>query len=230
MKKHIILPLLVALMTSFIPLHAAQGNSVTVNGEEPAKAEALSTRASWIIIFNSTNTDSLNLAVKLCSEAISLDGELIDAYFNRGDAYYFLGDYTTALKDFNTAVEKRGDAYDHQFRGETKFKLGDNEGALADYQRAAEKGFSGTTSGAHLAMNDANDVGIAFYNAENYTKAIEAFTLSVNAQETKNNVFNRGNAEYLAGNKSAALADWKRSGKLGNKTGRSSYRKYKKEK
>jgi tetratricopeptide (TPR) repeat protein len=226
MKKFLILPL-IALMTNFVPMHAEQTNT-TINSEGPAKAEELNKRASWIIILNSTNTDSLNLAIKLCSEAIQLDGELADAFFNRGDAYYFLGDYTTALKDFDIAVEKRGDAYDHQFRGETKVKLGDNDGALADFKKASEKGFASTATGAHLAMNDANDLGIAFYNAEKYEQAVEAFTISINAQENKNNTFNRGNAAYLAGDKSAALADWKRSGKLGNKSGKQSYKKFRK--
>lgn len=226
MKKFLILPV-IALMTSFVPMHAEQNNT-TIKSETPAKAEELNKRASWIIILNSTNTDSLNLAVKLCTEAITLDNELADAYFNRGDAYYFLGDFTTALKDFDIAVEKRGDAYDHQFRGETLFKLGDKLGALSDYKKAAEKGFSETESGAHLAMNDANDLGIAFYEAENYTKAVEAFNISINAKENKNNTFNRGNANYLAGDKAAALVDWKRSGKLGNKSGKSSYKKFRK--
>ena len=225
MKKFLILPL-IALMTALVPMHAEQINATT--GEGTAKAEELNQRASWIIILNSTNTDSLNLAIKLCTEAISLDGELADAFFNRADAYYFLGDYMTALKDFDIAVEKRGDAYDHQFRGETKAKLGDNDGALADFKKAAEKGFASTATGAHLAMNDANDLGIAFYNAEKYELAIEAFTVSINAQETKNNTFNRGNAEFLNGDKAAALTDWKRSGKLGNKDGKSSYKKYRK--
>jgi tetratricopeptide (TPR) repeat protein len=224
MKKFLILPI-IALMTSFVPMHAEQINNVI---EGPAKAEELNKRASWIIILNSTNTDSLNLAVKLCSEAIELDGDLADAFFNRGDAYYFLGDYTTALKDFDIAVEKRGDAYDHQFRGETKVKLGDHEGALADFKKAFDKGFASTASGAHLAMNDANELGIAFYNADKYEQAVEAFTISINAQENKNNTFNRANAAYLAGDKSAALVDWKRSGKLGNKDGKSSYKKYRK--
>ncbi|MDQ3108557.1 MAG: tetratricopeptide repeat protein [Bacteroidota bacterium] len=227
MKKFLILPI-IALMTSFVPMYAEQNNSATGNSESAAKAEELNKRASWIIILNSTNTDSLNLAVKLCTEAIELDGELADAFFNRGDAYYFLGDFTTAIKDFDIAVEKRGDAYDHQFRGETRVKLGDNDGALADFKKAADKGFSSTASGAHLAMNDANDLGILFYDAEQYDKAVEAFTISVNAQENKNNTFNRANAEYLAGDKAAALVDWKRSGKLGNKSGKESYKKFRK--
>jgi tetratricopeptide (TPR) repeat protein len=225
MKKHIILPIIVALMSGFIPTHA----TTIVADEKPSKAEELNTRASWIIIFNITNNDSLDLAIKLCSEAISLDENLADAYFNRADANYFKGEYSVALKDFDIAVEKRGDAYDHQYRGETKAKLGDNEGALADFKLAAEKDFAATETGAHLAMNDANDLGIAFYNAEKYSQAVEAFNVSVNAQANKNNLFNRANAEYLSGNKSAALADWKRSGKMGNKSGRQSYRKYKKE-
>ncbi len=228
MKKHIILPLLIALMTSFVPAHAEQVKAVIINSENTANAEELNTRAAWIILLNSKNTDSLHFAIELCTEAITLDAELADAYFNRGDAHFFLGDFTTALKDFDIAVEKRGDKYDHQFRGETRFKLGDNDGALADFQKAADKGFGNSESGAHLAMSDANDLGIAFYNAENYSKAVEAFNISISAEENKSNTFNRGNANYLAGNKEEALADWKRSGKLGNKDGKSSYKKYRK--
>jgi tetratricopeptide (TPR) repeat protein len=227
-KKHIILPLLIALMTSFVPMHAEPVQAAIVTEENTAKAEELNTRAAWIILLNSKNTDSLHFAIDLCTEAITLDAELADAYFNRGDAHFFLGDFTTALKDFDIAVEKRGDKYDHQFRGETRFKLGDNDGALADFQKAEDKGFSASESGAHLAMNDANDLGIAFFNAENYSKAVAAFNISINAEENKSNTFNRGNANYMAGDKAAALADWKRSGKLGNKSGKESYKKYRK--
>lgn len=230
MKKLIIFPLLIVAMTSFVPMHATNAKAIIVNGETPSDAEALSTRALWIIILNSTNTDSLNLAVNLCSQGIEKDPEYADAYFYRGEAKFFLADYTGSISDFDVAVAKRGDEYDYQYRGEAKFKIGDNDGALADYKKAQQKGFGSSTSGAHLSMNDANDLGIAFYDAENYTKAVEAFTLSVNAQETQNNVFNRGNAEYLSGDKAAALVDWKRSGKLGNKSGKSSYKKFRKEK
>ncbi len=226
MKKFLILPI-IALMTSFVPMHAEQINA-TIKSEITAKAEELNARAAWIILLNSKNTDSLHLAIELCTEAITLDAELADAYFNRGDAHFFLGDYSTALKDFDSAVEKRGDKYDHQFRGETRFKLGDHDGALADFQKAADKGFNSSETGAHLAMSDANDLGIAYYNVENYSKAVEAFNISINAEENKSNTFNRGNANYLAGDKTAALADWKRSGKLGNKDGKLNYKKYRK--
>ncbi len=230
MKKLIIFPLLIVAMTSFIPMQAAKANAIIVNGETPSEAEALSTRALWIILLNSTNTDSLNLAVKLCTQGVEKDPEYADSYFYRGEALYFLSDFEGSLKDFDIAVEKRGDKYDYQYRGEAKFKLNDNEGALADYKKAQQKGFGSTESSAHLAMSDANNLGIAFYDAENYSKAVDAFTISVSAQETQNNVFNRGNAEYLSGDKAAALVDWKRSGKLGNKSGKSSYKKFRKEK
>jgi len=155
---------------------------------------------------------------------------LTDAFFNRGDANYFLHDYTTALKDFDITVEKRGEPNDFQYRGECKFNLGDNAGALSDFQTAVVKGISTTPSGQTLAMEDANQLGIALYTAGNYSDAVSAFTISINAEKNKDNVFNRGNSEYQMGDHQSALADWKQSGKMGNKVGKKSYRQFKKEK
>ncbi len=227
MKKHLIFPLLIAVVTGIAPLKAGQGYSTKINGgEDPTKAEALTKRAGGIIILNSENKDSLNFAIALCTQAMELDENNVTAHFNRGYAALILENYAEALKDFDVAVEKEGDGYDYEFRGKTKFKMGDMDGALVDFKSAAEKGIANTTGGAHIAMDDANDLGIAFYNAEKYDKAVEAFNVSVDAQPNENNIFNRANAEYLTGDKTAALQDWKKSGKLGNKDGKKSYKKF----
>ncbi len=228
MKKHIFLPILVAGAMGIIPLKA-NNLSFAKDDDSKTKAAALNEKATWMIIFNTDNADSLNCAIKLCSQAIELDPTLTDAFFNRGDASYFLHDYNSAIKDFDLVVDKRGEATDFQYRGECKFNLSDNAGALADFQAAASKGIASTLSGQSLAMNDANTLGIAFYNAANYSDAVKAFTVSVNALKTGTNLFNRANAEYMAGDHPSALADWKQSGKMGNKEGKKSYKKFRKQ-
>lgn len=228
MKKQIFFPILFVLLTGIAPLKASPNYSTkNSSGEDPTKAEELTKRAGIIIILNSDNKDSLNFAITLCEQAIALDENIVTAYFNRGYAAFILEDYSQALKDFNVAVEKEGDGYDYEFRGKTKFKMGDMDGALADFKSAATKGIANTEGGAHLAMDDANELGIAFYTAEKFEKAIDAFTVSIDAQANENNIFNRANAEYLYGDKAGALQDWKKSGKMGNKDGKKSYKKYK---
>ncbi|MCX6310267.1 MAG: hypothetical protein NT084_01355 [Bacteroidetes bacterium] len=228
MKKHLIFPILVAIVTGIVPLKANGNSNFNFCGEDPTKASELTKRAGGIIILNSENKDSLNFAISLCTQAMALDENNITAYFNRGYAALILENYSEALKDFDVAVEKEGDGYDYEFRGKAKFNLGDMEGALTDYKSAQTKGITNSAGGAHMAMTDANELGIAYYNAEKYEQAVEAFTVSVNAQLTENNIFNRANAEYLSGNKEAALQDWKKSGKLGNKDGKESYKKFRK--
>jgi tetratricopeptide (TPR) repeat protein len=221
MKTQIIFPVLFAIAAGITPLKAG------VVSEDPTKADELTKRAGAIIIYNTDNKDSLHFAISLCDQAIQMDAENVTAHFNRGYAALMLENYTEALKDFDFAVEKEGDAYDYEFRGETKFQMNDLDGALADYKSAGNKGIGNAEGSAHLAMGDANALGIAYYNAEKYDKAIDAFTVSVDAQLTQNNIFNRANAEYLNGDKEMALQDWKKSGKLGNKEGKKSYKKFK---
>ncbi|MBI3511740.1 MAG: tetratricopeptide repeat protein [Bacteroidetes bacterium] len=227
MKKHIILPILAAMVAGTISLNA--GNiKIKAIDETPTKATELSNKAFWCMILNFTNEDSLKYAVSLCDQAIALDPDLIDAYFNRADARYFMGDYANALKDFDITVEKRGHADDFQYRGECKYNLNDFEGALADFTKAADLGESSTESGASLAMKDANVLGIAFYNANNYDKAVTAFKISVNATTTGTNLYNLANSEYLAGDHSTAINDWHRSMKMGDKDAKKAYKKYRK--
>ncbi|HTL81330.1 MAG TPA: hypothetical protein VL651_06485 [Bacteroidia bacterium] len=226
MKKSIFIPVLAMIFAGAVPVFA--GN-VPFNGDEPkTQAADLASKASWMIILNFDNADSLNAAKSICDQAITLDPECVDAYVQRGDASFFLGQYDVALKDFDVAVQKRGNCDDYQYRGECKFNLEDLDGALADYKMAAQKGENDNASGANLAMGDANRLGIKLYNAEKYSEAVDAFTISVNATPTGNNIYNRANSEYLNGDKASALADWKTAGKLGNKDAKKSYKKFRK--
>jgi len=223
MKKHIILPFLVAMFACTATVKANPG---FISAEpDSEKAAALAEQASWTILLNFFNTDSLNYAVTLCNKAIDLSPGCAEAYSSRGFARYFMNDYQTAEKDFDVAVQKRGSAQDFEDRGECKFHLSDNDGALADYQSAAAKGQSLTASGADLLMADANDLGIAFYNAGQYTKAVQAFTISINSEITGTNLFNRANAEYMNGDSASACTDWHTSWKMGSKQGKKAYKK-----
>jgi tetratricopeptide (TPR) repeat protein len=234
MKKSIILFTVAAGLINFVPMKANpilvnEKIGITISSDENIeKAKDLSDKAWWIILLNADNKDSLHVAIDLCSQAIDLNPDLADAYFNRADAKCDLENYSEALTDFNIVIDKRGEARDFQYRGECKFKLNDNDGALTDFQTAESKGYCENDVRKLIADGDANQLGIAFYNAEQYDKAVKAFTISIDAEKTKNNLFNRANSEYMAGNHSDALVDWKASGKLGNKDGRKSYRKYRK--
>ena len=229
MKKSIFFPAIAMIFASAASAFAGNLQPKFNDGDEPKQqATDLVSKASWMIILNFDNNDSLNSAKSLCDQALVLDPECVDAYVQRGDANYFLGQFEEGLKDFDAAVAKRGNGDDYQCRGECKFNLEDLEGALADYKMAAQKGENDEASGAFLASADANRLGIKLYNAQKYDLAVEAFTLSVNAGPTSTNIYNRANAEYLSGDTSGALADWKTAGKMGNKEAKRSYRKFRK--
>ena len=68
------------------------------------------------------------------NRAINLNGQLVEAHFNRGIARENLGDLSGAIEDFNRAIEldsEYGDAYFR--RGSLRERLGDYPGALSDF-------------------------------------------------------------------------------------------------
>jgi tetratricopeptide (TPR) repeat protein len=73
------------------------------------------------------------------NRAIGLNGQFVEAHFNRGIARENLGDLTGAIEDFNRAIEldsEYGDAYFR--RGNLKERLGDYPGALSDFDKVLE--------------------------------------------------------------------------------------------
>ncbi|MCX6328377.1 MAG: tetratricopeptide repeat protein [Bacteroidia bacterium] len=82
---------------------------------------------------------SLNAALECYSEAIKIDPEFKEAYFNRGLVKHDLKNYKGAIADFTKAIEL--DPYDtaaYCFRGMSKNKLKTYNEAITDFNRALE--------------------------------------------------------------------------------------------
>jgi len=80
-------------------------------------------------------------AIGYLNNAIKLQPDYAQAYYNRGNAYYGLGLYQRAIKDYNEAIRlkpKDVDAYYN--RGNAYFFLGNNKLGCLDAQKACELG------------------------------------------------------------------------------------------
>ena len=78
-------------------------------------------------------------AILLYNQALKLDRQNTEAYFQRGQARDGLDDPRSAIKNYNTVIQidpQHGAAY--SARGDARRKLKDMPGALEDYQHAAE--------------------------------------------------------------------------------------------
>ena len=78
-------------------------------------------------------------AVDANSEAIQINSQYTDAYYNRGLAFILMGQYHRAIKDFDEAIALDGqdpDAYYNRAHG--LFMLHQLERAVADYDRAIQ--------------------------------------------------------------------------------------------
>jgi tetratricopeptide (TPR) repeat protein len=87
------------------------------------------------------------------NEAIFLDSQNSQLYYNRGVAKSMLGN-RDAIEDYNRSISlnpDRADAYIN--RGVTKFDLGDNKGAIEDYKKAI--GIDPKAAGAYYHRGNA---------------------------------------------------------------------------
>ena len=85
-------------------------------------------------------TDPLK-AIEYLNNAIKLQPDYAQAYYNRGNAYYGLGLYQRAIKDYNETIRlkpKDVDAYYN--RGNAYFNRGNNKLGCRDAQKACALG------------------------------------------------------------------------------------------
>ena len=85
------------------------------------------------------NQGQYRLAVEANSEAIRIDPQYTDAYYNRGLAYILLGQYHQATKDFDEAISLNNQDPDAYYnRAHALFMLHQLERAIADYGRSIQ--------------------------------------------------------------------------------------------
>ncbi|MFM9161191.1 MAG: tetratricopeptide repeat protein, partial [Dolichospermum sp.] len=73
------------------------------------------------------------VAIAEYTQAIKIDPNYAEAYYNRGKSREKLGDYEGAIVDYTQVIKIDPNYIDAYFmRGDIRSKLGDNEGAIAD--------------------------------------------------------------------------------------------------
>ncbi|MFM6045103.1 MAG: tetratricopeptide repeat protein [Dolichospermum sp.] len=78
------------------------------------------------------------VAIAEYTQAIKIDPNYAEAYYNRGKSREKLGDYEGAIVDYTQVIKIDPNYIDAYFmRGDIRSKLGDNEGAIADYTQVA---------------------------------------------------------------------------------------------
>lgn len=79
-----------------------------------------------------------NEQIDLFSQAIELEPQHLDAYFQRAIAKDNIGDYNGAILDYTKVIFYEPDADPYYNRGNSKYKLNDFAGAGDDYAKAIE--------------------------------------------------------------------------------------------
>ncbi|MGI8503996.1 MAG: tetratricopeptide repeat protein [Hassallia sp.] len=88
------------------------------------------------VAYNRSNADS---ELEDYEQAIKINPDDADAYYNRGNARFDLGDRAGAIEDYTQAIKinyNYADAYYN--RGNARFDLGDRAGAIEDFQKATD--------------------------------------------------------------------------------------------
>ncbi|MGK7934951.1 MAG: tetratricopeptide repeat protein [Xenococcaceae cyanobacterium] len=76
-------------------------------------------------------------AIEDYTQALEIDRNHGDAYYDRGHARFELGDHKGAIEDFTQAIAIEGnDGHAYYDRGKARFKLGDYKGAIEDFTQA----------------------------------------------------------------------------------------------
>ena len=131
-----------------IPQDSVRTNAIDsltkVVNSEPKKektsvgAGALSLFEAANLIYQQMDDDSsLNVAVESYTEAIKIDPEFKEAYFNRGIVKHDLKDYKGALTDFTKVIElDPEDTAAYCYRGILKNILKNYNGAIDDFNKA----------------------------------------------------------------------------------------------
>ena len=135
------------------------------------------------------------------TQAITINPQYADAYYNRGVAKSALGDKAGAIADYNQAITiNPQDAKTYYNRGNAKFVLGDKAGAIADYNQAItiNPQYADAYNNRGNAKSELGDKAGAIAD---YSKAI---TINPQLAPAYNN---RGNAKYELGDKAGAIKD-----------------------
>ncbi|WP_299552588.1 tetratricopeptide repeat protein [Seonamhaeicola sp.] len=146
-------------------------------------------------------TVDLNEKVNLLDQAIAIDPNHLDAYFQRALVKNDLGDYSGAIVDYSKIILNKPDADSYFNRGNSRFSLKDFVGARNDYAKAYELDSNFIDALYSLAC--------VKYDLEDYNGAIEDFNKVLKIAPNFPEVYMLRAASYKALNKlKKALEDY----------------------
>ena len=154
------------------------------------------------------NQGQFQRAVEANSEAIRLNPQYTDAYYNRGLAYIRLGQYHRAIQDFDEAIGLNSldpDAYYN--RAYALFMLHQLPRAIADYARSIE--LAPNNPERHIGR------GAAYFEQGAYERSIEDFDQAIRLGEYPSAYANRAVSYIRLGRLAQAEEDIKRAQELG---------------
>jgi tetratricopeptide (TPR) repeat protein len=146
-------------------------------GAEQSFDAAITTFPNSAVVFNNRGTfhqsqGRYDAAIRDFSQALSIDGEYLQAYLNRGFTRVQGGEAAAAIDDFNAVLDREpGNASALSLRGTARLRSGDFERAIADYTQAVERDPANPTARA--------DLGFAYFFSGDYETAAAAFDQSL---------------------------------------------------
>ncbi|MDD5525227.1 MAG: tetratricopeptide repeat protein [Smithella sp.] len=177
----------------------------------PAMSE---TAADWfnkaIALSDGKKFTDPHKAILYLSNAIKIQPNDAEMYYNRGVAYENLGQYQPAIKDYNQAISLKP-AYSEAFynRGTLYSEIGQYRQAIEDFNQAIS-----------LQPNDAEAYhgrGFAYDKLGQYQQAIEDYNKAISLQPNYASAYNNRGIYFLShGNKTLGCFDAQRACALGN--------------
>lgn len=177
----------------------------------PAMSE---TAADWfnkaIALSDGKKFTDPHKAILYLGNAIKIEPNDAEIYYNRGVAYENLGQYQPAIKDYNQAISLKP-AYSEAFynRGTLYSEIGQYQQAIEDFNQAIS-----------LQPNDAEAYhgrGFAYDKLGQYQQAIEDYNKAISLQPNYASAYNNRGIYFLShGNKTLGCFDAQRACTLGN--------------
>ena len=142
------------------------------------------------------------------NEAVKLNSDYVEAYFNRGIAKSNLRDFNGAIADLDRVIKLDPDYVEAYFSlGNVKFSLGDHSGAIADYDKAIK------LKPDFVAAY--NNRGVIKACSSDYSSAIEDYDQAIKLKPDFAEAYhNRGDVKAGLRKHSEAIADYDRAIKL----------------
>jgi tetratricopeptide (TPR) repeat protein len=144
-------------------------------------------------------------AIATYEQAVAINPQLHEAWYNRGIALASLGQYQGAIESYNQALAIKLEDHDAWYsRGNALFQLGQSEEAIESYAQS-------------IAMQPHNPAawqnqGYTYYRWGKYPEAVHCYEQSIVCQPNKYDAWhNQGLAQFVAGNYAAALAAWQQT-------------------